>query len=339
MSATELDTNMAPSSSSGSAALSDFLSRVAKSAGLALVVALLVFVFVNWADGFTSKFNLFNLTRNLSVAAVVGFGMMVVLVLGHMNLALGSIALASVMIMGWVMKVAGLPVPVAVACGLAIGTFLGLINGWLIVKTKLHSFIITLATASMFLGAVLIVFRAGPISDLPREFTGISKTRYFGWVSGMLVITAVAGVVLGIMYKYTTLGRQMLASGANADAAELSGIPVNRAILIAHGLSGFLAALAGVMFTARQGSALLSTGEDWLLASFLAPLLGGTLLAGGYVSVLGAFLGAMLVGILQNGLVLIGVPDFWVEFVLGLTLLATVSLDRLREVISARRGN
>lgn len=319
--------------------LGEVLTRIAKTAGLALIVGLLILVFVYGAQGFTGKFNLFNLTRNLSVAAVVGFGMMVVLALGHMNLALGSTALASVMIMGWVMKVAGLPVPIAVGCGLAVGTLLGLVNGWLIVQTKLHSFIITLATASMFLGLVLILFPGGPISDLPREFTGISKTRYFGWVSGMLIITLAAGFGLAVMYRFTTLGRQMLATGANPEAAELSGVPVSRAILLAHALSGFLAALAGVMFTARQGSALLSTGEDWLLASFLAPLLGGTLLAGGYVSVLGAFLGATLVGVLQNGLVLIGVPDFWVEFVLGLTLLITVSLDRLRDVLAARRGN
>ena len=329
------DTKPEPSERAG---LGDIFARAIKTAGLALIVGLLILVFVYGAQGFTSKFNLFNLTRNLSVAAVVGFGMMVVLALGHMNLALGSIALASVMAMGWAMKITGLPVWVAVTCGLAIGTLLGLVNGWLIVKTRLHSFIITLATASMFLGAVLILFRDGPISDLPTTFTGISKTRYFGWVSGMLAITAIAGVALAIMYKFTTLGRQMLAAGANAEAAELSGISVARAILLAHALSGFLAALAGVMFTARQGSALLSTGEDWLLASFLAPLLGGTLLAGGYVSVFGAFLGAMLVGVLQNGLVLFGVPDFWVEFVLGLTLLAAVSLDRLRDVLSARRG-
>ena len=337
MSATGLDANTvrSPADRPG---LGETFAVIAKSAGLALIVGLLILVFVYGAQGFTSKFNLFNLTRNLSVAAVVGFGMMVVLALGHMNLALGSIALASVMVMGWVMKVAALPVPIAVASGLGTGIALGLLNGWLIVKTRLHSFIITLATASMFLGAVLILFRTGPISDLPREFTGISKTRYFGWVSGMLLITAVTGVALTVLYKFTTLGRQMLATGANADAAELSGIPVKRAILLAHALSGFLAALAGLMFTARQGSALLSTGEDWLLASFLAPLLGGTLLAGGYVSVVGAFLGALLVGVLQNGLVLIGVPDFWVEFVLGLTLLATVSLDRLRDVIAARRG-
>lgn len=239
MTTTEFDRDAAASQPSRTA-MNDLFARAAKSAGLALVVGVLVLIFIYGASGFTSKFNLFNLTRNLSVAAVVGFGMMVVLALGHMNLALGSIALASVMVMGWMMKVAMLPVPVAVACGLALGTALGLLNGWLIARTKLHSFIITLATASMFLGAVLIVFRSGPISDLPEEFTAISKSRYFGWVSGMLLITAVAGIALAVMYKFTTLGRQMLAAGANPDAAELSGVPVNRAILIAHGLSGFL---------------------------------------------------------------------------------------------------
>ena len=318
--------------------LKQILMSMAQSAGLAIVIGLLIVVLVLGADGFTSNFNLFNLTRNLSVSAVVGFGMMVVLALGHMNLALGSIALASVMVTGWLMMTGGLPYPLAVMSGLVLGTVLGLLNGALIFYTRLHSFIITLATASIILGLVLILFPGGPISNLPREFTIISKSRYFGWVSGMLMITLIVGLLLSYMYQFTTLGRQMLASGANAQAAELSGVPVGRAVMIGHGLSGFLAALAGVMFTARQGAALLSTGEDWLLASFLAPLLGGTLLAGGYVSVVGAFLGALLVGVLQNGLVLLGVPDFWVEFFLGLTLLLTVSLDKLRSKLTSARG-
>ena len=315
-----------------------FLVRSANAAGLTLVVGLLTLIFILWADGFTSPFNLFNLTRNLSISVIVGFGMMVVLALGHMNLALGSIALMGVMIMGWLIMDAGLPVWFSVICCLAIGAGLGAANGFLIAWTKLHSFIITLATASIILGLVLIIFRDGPISSLPTELTGISRSRYFTWVSGMMGITLIVAVVLGILYRFTMLGFQMLAVGANPLAAELSGVPVNRAIVLAHALSGFLAALAGTMFTARQGAALLSTGEDWLLASFLAPLIGGTLLAGGKVSVFGAFLGAVLVGILQNGLVLIGVPDFWVEFVLGLTLLAAVSLDRLRSVLAERRS-
>ena len=312
--------------------------RSAGAPGLILIVAAVLALFVFAADGFTSAFNLFNLTRNLSIATVVGFGMMVVLVLGHMNLALGSIALMSVMVMGWSIAHAGLPVPVAVAIGLGIGTGLGAMNGLLIAATRLHSFIITLATASMILGLVLIIFRDGPISNLPRELTGISRVRYFTWVSGMLGITLGVAVVLGLLYRTTTLGRQMLATGANPDAAELSGVPVNRVIILAHALSGFLAALAGVMFTARQGAALLSTGEDWLLPAFLAPLIGGTLLNGGKVSVFGAVLGAILVASLQSGLVLLGVPDFWVEFVLGITLLLAVSLDRIRSVIAQRGG-
>ena len=329
---------MPVSSSNQVVGMKDILTRGMNAAGLALIVGLLTFIFIMWADGFTSPFNLFNLTRNLSISAVVGFGMMVVLALGHMNLSLGSIALMSIMCMGWLMMHAGLPVWMSVIACLAIGTVLGIGNGLLIAWSKLHSFIITLATASIILGLVLIVFRDGPISNLPTELTGISRSRYFTWVSGMMGITILMAALLIIMYRLTPLGRQMLAVGANPAAAELSGVPVNRAIVVAHALSGFLAAVAGVMFTARQGAALLSTGEDWLLASFLAPLIGGTLLAGGKVSVFGAFLGAVLVGILQNGLVLIGVPDFWVEFVLGLTLLATVSLDRLRTVLAERRS-
>jgi ribose transport system permease protein len=134
------------------------------------------------------------------------------------------------------------------------------------------------------------------------------------------------------------IGRQILASGANPLAAEMSGAPVKRAIVVAHTLSGLLASIAGVMVTARLAAALPSVGADWLLPSFLAPLLGGTLLIGGYVSVIGTLLGAILVTILQNGLVLLKVGSFWIQFYLGITLLIAVGLDRWRSYYAQRIG-
>ena len=313
------------------------LANLAHSAGLASVIVLLVILLVATSDGFSSNFNLFSLTRNLSVGAMVGFGMMVVLACGHMNLALGAIAVCAVMATGWMLETLAFPIWIAVCLGAVVGAVLGALNGILIVRTKLHSFIVTLATASIFFGLMLILTKAEAFRDLPREFTSFSKLRYFGWLSGMLFVTGIAAIALMVLYRFTTLGKQMLAAGANPAAAELSGIPVGRVLTCAHALSGLLAAVAGIMLTARLGAALPSTGEDWLLPSFLAPLIGGTLLAGGVVSVSGAVLGALLVAILQNGLVLLNIPSFWVQFFLGLALLVTVGLDRWRTVYTESR--
>src|SRR5690606_12698830 len=132
-----------------------------------------------------------------------------------------------------------------------------------------------------------------------------------------------------------------LATGANPKAAELSGVPVRRIVVLAHVLSGLLAAAAGLMVSTRNGAALTSLagqiGQDWLLPAFLAPVLGGTLLSGGAVSVAGTVLGALLVNTLNTGLRMLAVGDFWIELFLGLILLAAVMLDRARSVWAERR--
>jgi ribose transport system permease protein len=130
----------------------------------------------------------------------------------------------------------------------------------------------------------------------------------------------------------------MLAVGANRRAAELSGIPVGRTLQTGHALSGLLAGLVGVLSVARLASALPSIGSDWVLPSFLAPVLGGTLLSGGVVSVAGTLLGGVLVESITNGLNLLQVNSFWVLFFQGIVLLLAVFIDRLRTVVAKREG-
>lgn len=313
------------------------LARFANAGGLLLLIVVLIAGISIFVPSFLSPFNLFTLTRNLAVDTIIGFSMMVVLALGHMNLAVGAIGACAAMVTGYALEQLGLPVPLAIATALLAGILLGALNGILIVRTGLHSFIITLATASLFFGLMFILTKAEAFRNLPADFSGLAKGRV-GSFSTFLIVTLAVGAGLVVLFNFSQLGRQMLATGANSIAAELSGVPVNRVIIFAHALSGALAALAGVMVTARLASALPSIGEDWLLPSFLAPLLGGTLLAGGYVSVVGAVLGAVLLSILQNGLILLNVSGFWIQFFLGLTLLAAVGIDRWRSVRAQRAG-
>jgi len=261
--------------------------------------------------------------------------MMVVLALGQMNLALGAIGVCAVMVTGYTLEQLGLPIPLAVLAALATGGLLGMVNGLLIVGTGINAFVITLATASLFTGLMLIVTKATTFHNLPPEFSALGYSRV-GPISGFLVVTLFVCGALFLLFNFSVLGRQILATGANIVAAGLSGVPVNRVIIVAHALSGVLAGVAGVLVTAHLAAALPSIGEDWLLPSFLAPLLGGTLLAGGYVSVSGALLGAILVSVLQNGLVLFNVNGFRIQFFLGLALLAAVGLDRWRTVLVQR---
>jgi ribose transport system permease protein len=309
--------------------------------GLVLVILVLVAVFATVNPGFTSVFNLFALTRVMGIDMVIGFSMMVVLVTGGLNLAVGSIGVAAAMTGGWLMQVVGVPILPAIAGAVVIGAALGWLNGQLTTRMGVHSFIVTLATMSIFFGAMIVLTQAEAFNELPRAFVDLGKLRYGGFVSAMLPLALVVGLVLWFFFNRTSLGREIKAAGANPRAAELSGIRVDRTIVTAHALSGALAALAGMMLAARNGAALPSMaghiGMSWLLPAFLAPVLGGTLLTGGVISVVGTALGAAMVTIITNGLLQLQVGEFWVQMFLGLILLAAVLLDRARGILIERR--
>ena len=274
--------------------------------------------------------------RSLAIDIVIGFSQMVVLATGGMSLAVGSIGVCAVMASGWLMQALGLPVPLGLAAGLVLGGGLGWLNGIAIVKTGVNSFIITLATASLFLGAMLILTQAVPLNELPPAIAGFGKLRV-GFVSALLIIALAIGVALHILYFHTALGREILAAGANPRAAAMSGVPVDRVIVFSHVLSGVLAATAGILLMTRLGAAMPSIGgEGWLLPSFLAPVLGGTLLSGGALSVIGTVLGAALVTTIRSGLLVMQIGNFWLQLFLGIILLLAVMADRYRGVYAER---
>ncbi len=309
--------------------------RASTQAGLLLADAALWVFFALVAQGFLSSFNLFTLGRDIAIFTVIGFAQMVVLSLGGMNLAVGAIGGVAAIVGGWLMQAVGLPAPLAAALAVLLGGAMGLFNGWLVVRTGMSSFIVTLAMASVYTGLMIIVTQAQAFSSLPIDFLSFGQGSVAG-LSPLVVVMVIVAVGLFLLYRNSELGRWMLAVGANPRAAELSGIPVGRTIQIAHALSGLLAGVAGVMLTARLASAVPSIGADWVLPSFLAPVLGGTLLSGGVVSTVGTLLGGILVVSITNGLNLMQVNSFWVQFFQGIVLLIAVGIDRLRTVVAAR---
>ena len=247
---------------------------------------------------------------------------------------------ATAMFGGWLMQGAGLHWAPAVAGGLALGAALGALNGIVIVRTGLHSFIITLATMSIIFGAMIFITQAQSYREISPAVASYGGLRFWGVVPAVLLVSVAVGVGLWVMYAYTALGRQILAAGANPAAAGLSGIRVERTIVWSHALSGALAGLAGFMLVSRTGAAIPSMagqlGQDWLLPAFLAPVLGGTLLTGGKVSVLGTLLGGFLVTMLTAGLLLMQIGAFWIQTFLGLLLLVAVLMDLARRSYLAR---
>ena len=308
--------------------------------GLFVLIVVFAIVFFTVSPMFLSKFSLYALGRTSAVNIMIGFSMMVVIVTGGLNLAVGAIGVCAAMVGGWLMEAAGLHWLLASLGGLAVGGLLGAVNGVIIVRSGLHSFVITLATMSIMFGTMIFLTQAESYREISPAFSSFGRAKLWGVVPPMLLVTIVVAVLLWLLFVFGSLGRQILAAGASPAAAELSGIKVDRMIIWCHAMSGVLAGVAGLMLVSRTGAAIPSMagqlGQDWLLPAFLAPVLGGTLLTGGKVSVLGTLLGGFLVTLLTSGLLLMQVGAFWIQTYLGLLLLVAVLLDLARRSYLAR---
>ena len=279
---------------------------------------------------FLGAYNINVILVYFSLTIVFALGQMIIIAIGHMNLALGAIGGLVAIIFGGVMQVWGVPVPLAVAMGLVIGLACGFMNGWLTYVSGITSFIITLATLSIFKGVNLGITHAQPFTQIPDVVKALGSDRW-GALPLMLAVALPIILGVGIFLRHAVQGRQLLAFGGNPQAAELSGISSARVIILAHTLSGGLAAIAGMMSVARLQNATPAIGDEWLIASFAAPVIGGAVLSGGHVSVIGTCLGVLVVSLINQALVMLSIDPFYVQILLGALILGAVALNRLRD--------
>jgi ribose transport system permease protein len=299
-------------------------------AGLLVAVVVAGAVLAALYPNFTSNFNAYVLLRAFAVAAIVGFAQMITLAIGEMNLSVGALGGMISVGLGLMLERWGVPIAVAVVVALLAGLAGGLITGGLIAATGISGFVITLALASAFAGVSLGVTESKPFYNLPPALVDFGRGRIFGVVPYVALVAVAVGAALVLLLARAPLGRRLLAMGGNRHAAELSGISVRACVIWAYVLAGGLVALATVIAVAQLGSAQPTVGADWVLASFAAPIIGGAALQGGSVSVTGTALAAMLIALIQNGLVLAEADPFWVQLLLGLLILIGVGMGRLR---------
>ena len=289
------------------------------------VVGILVLSVVT--PSFLSTYNLFVTGRDLSILLLVALAQMVVLSLGQMNLSIGSIGGLVAIIESGLMVRYGVPVAAALVAGLLLGIACGVINGLLVYWTKINSFVLTLGTSYVFAGINLGITHATPFYHIPAEISSFGQAR-IGPFPVMAALTIALTLLLAAFLYQVVLGRQLLAAGGNPLAARLSGLPIRRATLTAHAISGFLAAVAGTMLMAQLGQGQPTIGATWVLPSFAGPIIGGAALAGGSAPVLGTVLAMVLISLIDDGLVLVNADPFWVQFLIGALILGAVVLGR-----------
>jgi ribose transport system permease protein len=269
------------------------------------------------------------LFQYLAVPILVGLAQMAVLAVGQMNLSVGVATGFTAMVAAWLMVRAGLPAPIAVIAAVLLGGGIGLVNGLLVVLTRINGFIVTLATMTVVDGLRYGVNGTGTFQGYSRRLVSLGQGSVLGLPDVFLLALVVAAAVAGF-FRRAVLGRQLLASGGNPLAARLSGISNDRAIVAAHVLSGLLAGVAGIVELALSGSVNASIGDDLLLPSFAAPIIGGVALTGGVVAVLGTCLAAFIVRLVDVAQAQYSVDPSWVDLIIGGVVLGAVLATQLR---------
>lgn len=296
-------------------------------------LAILVFFAVTLQDrGFLTADNFANIARQTAMVSIMAFGMTFVLAAGEIDLSIGAVV-GLTALTGAVLLRDDWPVPVAVGGALGVGLFIGLVNGLLTTKLRIPSFLVTLGMMSIVTGIARILtdLEAVPVTD--KGFAFVFGGGSIGPVPVLLVWTGVALVVAHVLFRRTPFGRQVLATGGNRVAARYSGIRTDRIKIAALCISGFTAATAGLLYAGRLQGARYTYGETDLMTVIAATVIGGTSLFGGRGSIVGALVGSLLMGMLNNGLLLMGLSVSEQLVARGAIIIAAVALS-LREARS-----
>lgn len=310
--------------------------RLAKYQSL-IALFILCLVLSILSDKFLTVTNGWNVLRQISVNVCIATGMTLVVLTSGIDLSVGSIlALCGAITAGLLKNGIGLPssnlyigftLLGGVLAGILAGALLGFFNGWTITKFKVPAFVATLAMLTIARGLTMLWTGGFPISALGGNFAVIGTGWFLGiplpvWISGIIVLLAI------VITQKTKLGRYIYAIGGNESAAKLSGININKVKITVYAIAGALAAVGGIIVTSRLDSAQPNAGVSYELDAIAAVVIGGTSLSGGRGTVLGTVLGAIIIGVLNNGLVLLNVSPFWQQVVKGLVILIAVIIDK-----------
>lgn len=316
-----------------------------KKYGILFVLLLMVIVISIFKPEFLTSRNIFNILNQTAIFGIMAIGLTFVIISRGIDLSVGSILAFAAVVAASVSQLPDsvgkmfpdlpmLPFPVAFFSALILGGLCGAVSGFLIAKFQIHAFIATLGMMTVARGFALIFSSGKPISNI-NPFFNVIGGRLWGVIPVPVVIYAAVIAVSAVILNYTRFGKSVFAIGSNSTAAEISGINVKRNYVIIYMISGLLAGLASIVFLGRTGSAHPGAATGYELTAIAATTIGGTSQTGGIGTIWGAVAGALILGVIKNGMTLLGVHAYWQQVVEGVIIVAAVIFDMRK---NARRA-
>lgn len=280
-------------------------------------------------DKFATTTNFFNIVKQITINLYLACGMTFVILLGGIDLSVGSVIAVAGCISAGMATWNGLPVAVAILIGILCGILIACINGLIVSRTTIPAFITTLATMNIGRGIARVYTNNQTISVLQPSYTFLGTGKIFGIPVQLFMIIAIIALCSFILNR-TQLGKHIYAVGGNKTAAEYSGINTKKVTFLVFAFSGFLAAIAGILTCGRTFSATISMGQSAEMDAIAAVVLGGTSMSGGKGRISGTVIGVLIIGVLNNGMNLLGIDSSWQYIVQGIVILIAVYIDYIR---------
>lgn len=323
----------------------DFINFFERFGVFIFLVILLVF-FQSQNGNFLSSRNIFNILTEVSIYGIMAIGMTFVIITTGIDLSVGSILAFCAILAAYVIKDGefvlvvqdqwgGYSWLIALVICLVVGTFIGFLHGLGITKLKIPPFIVTLGGMTIWRGATLIVNNGSPISGFDAGYRWWGRGDLFGIVPVPVAVLIVVVIIGYIALHKTKWGRFVYSVGGNTEAARLAGVDINKTLISVYTVIGLLAGLSGFILSARLGSAESIAGVSFELRVIASVAIGGTSFLGGYGKVSGTVLGSLIMGVLINGLVLMGISAYWQQVIMGIIIILAVSFDTYAK---SRRG-
>lgn len=313
------------------------MAQILKKYGIVLVLLLMILVISILRPAFLRPTNIFNVLTQVSIFGIMSLGLTIVIISKGIDLSAGSVLALSAVLAASVGQTANatgkyfsnmpeLSILIPIGVALLVGLSCGAVNGLLIAKTGIPAFIATLGMQTAARGFSLIYTEGKPISNLTEEFTNIGG-KIFGVIPVPVIIYTIMIGITYVLLNHTRFGKNIYAIGGNVNAAEVSGINVKKNLVMIYAYCGLLAGLAAVVFVGRTGSAHPGAAAGYELTAIAATTIGGTSHSGGIGTIRGAVIGALVLGVLRNGLTLLGVPAYWQQVTEGVIIVVAVIID------------